>query len=68
MKNGWYVYKPDKKARETKYNSKYLRPLLGCGKQVVQVIENDVWVTAVTDTYTVEEAGRWGKFKKKVKM
>ncbi len=66
MKNGWYVYKPSKEAREKHYG--YLSPLVGCGKQVVQVIKGDVWVTAVADTYTVEEAERWGKFKKKVKM
>lgn len=66
MKNGWYVYKPSKETRE--WCDDYLTPLLGCGKQVVQVIENEVGVTGVTETYTVEEARKWGKFKRKVKL
>ena len=55
MKNGWYVYKPDK--RDAARLSMDVSALVGCGKQVVQVIEGTVWLTGVSNKYTVEYSG-----------
>jgi hypothetical protein len=65
MKDGWYVYKPCKNI--VQINS-HVSALVGCGKQVVQVIEGELWLTGVTNTYTVEEAMSWGKFVRRLKL
>jgi hypothetical protein len=67
MKNGWYVYAPHDDYEEG-YSFQGIDSLVGCGKQVVQVIEGDVWVTGCGDIFSVKEAKFFGKFKKKVKL
>ena len=69
MKNGWYIYKPNKGYDNySLIENDCLRCLVCCGKQVVQVIEGEIWLTGVSNEYTVKEAKRYGKFKKEVKL
>ena len=54
MKDGFYLYEPKDS------NSEKMHPLNL--RQVVQVIEGDVWVTGMSETFSIRTAKSWGKF------
>ena len=58
MKNGFYIYRPKNDNPDKPHPLNLL--------QVVQVIEDEVWLTGVSLTYSIRTAKHWGVFGKMV--